>query len=123
MSVRKDKIGILEEVVHEAGQFTHDGGKTDLFGFSVGSEALIKRGEDTVSVGGTHSGHVEDVTHLCATAANVARSRGFARVVGIRCDADQSGDSRGLNFAEFRHVGEDGGSEHGAHAGDFLQAL
>ena len=105
MSGNKDKSGILDEKIHEAGKFAHDGGDTDFVRFAVLSEALIKFGENGVVLRGGDGSHVQYAANLGAAAADVARTGVLAAIFWIRSDADQSGDDGGVDFAEFWHVG------------------
>ena len=120
MSGSKDESGILDKKVHETGKFAHDGGDADFVRFTVVSEALIKLGENGVMLRGGDGGHIEDVANLGAAAADVASTGVFATVFWIRRDADQSGDNRGIDFAQFWHVGQGGSRDDGADPGDFL---
>lgn len=89
MLVRKGKVGILDETVHQADQFTHDGDQADLGRFAVGFETLVKGREDGVATRCANGGHIEHVAHLRATTTDVARSAVFAGVSRVRCDSDQ----------------------------------
>ena len=81
--VCKGKVGVLDEAIHQADEFAHDGDEANLGGFAVGAQALVEGGEDGVGAGGADGGHVEDVAHLRAAAADVSGEAGGAGVFGM----------------------------------------
>ena len=119
----KGQVGCEDKFIHEVNEFTHDGDEADLGWFTVGAEASIKRCQDGIGASGTDSGHVEDVTHLCSTAAHVAGTAPGAGVVRVRGHADQGGELTRFDLSQLGYVREDRGGEDRAHAFDLLESV
>ncbi len=94
MLVRKGKVWVEDEVIHQTDQFAHDCDQTDLWGFTVGFESLVKGREDGVAPCCANGGHVEHVAHLPAACAYMARGLTMAGVSWVRGDSDQGGELR-----------------------------
>ena len=93
MLIRKDEIGIFEEVIEEAGEFAHDGGEGDLFEFSGLEEAMIEVFEVAVVDDGGQSGHVESRTWDGAAAGDMT---GSVDLTAVGIEGSQAEEMSGL---------------------------
>src|SRR5947208_1443217 len=106
------------EAVGEDEELSHDGGDGDLEGFAVGLEALVEAGEIGIGSNRGHGGHVQRLSQMGASAADVSVSFPWAAIAGDRREADKCGDLPAVESAEFAEAGSERGSGHGTDARD-----
>ena len=56
--LRKGKIGILDESVHQAGKLAHDSHEANLCGLTFRPQVLVEGSKDGVAARGANGGHV-----------------------------------------------------------------
>ena len=72
VSVGKLEFWIGDQAIEDAEHFAHDCGDGDFEGLAAFEQPLIKGFEDGVDAHATHCGHVENSSHLFASALDVA---------------------------------------------------
>src|SRR6266700_3814743 len=72
---------LLEHDVEVPDELAHAGSDGHLERFAGGGEPLVKGLHDRVKLGGGVGGHVEDVAHVDASAADVSGTRALPGVV------------------------------------------
>src|SRR5262249_32450166 len=98
-------------------------GEDHLGDFAGGFQALTELLEDGVMLHPYQGRHVEDTAQRLATAADEAFTGVVTAVVGEGSHADECGDFLPVEFAEFRELGDEGGSGHVPDTGHGFEKL
>src|SRR5262245_59521599 len=109
--------------VEDDQELAHTGGEDHLGDFAGGFQALTELLEDGVMLHPHQGRHVEDTAQRLATAADEAFTGVVTAVVGEGSHADECGDFLPVEFAEFRELGDEGGSGHVPDTGHGFEKL
>lgn len=116
------KIGMLEEMVEEDEEFSHNGCESEFGGFVGGAEGLVEGAQDVVAAGGAQGGHVEGIAQAHAASGDVAFALEVAAVLVEGSDAEEGGGLGAGEGAEFRAKSQAGGGSQGSHTWDLGEA-
>ena len=114
---------VLHHRVEDRQQLPHTGRQGHLLGLARRTQALVERADHGIESGGHEGAHVEDRTHLCATAPDRARASQHPTVAIERGHADQGRDLLAGQRAKFRQCRQQRRCHHRPHAGRALQEL
>jgi hypothetical protein len=121
--MRKGKMWIFEEVVHQDDEFAHAGDQGDFWLFTGGAEPQVKGFEDGVVADGAEDGHVESGADGGSSARDVTLAALASAVLIVGSDTRQRSGALFGEGSEFGHFGQDDGGCSGAYARDRIEAL
>ena len=121
--MRKGKMWIFDEMVHQDDQFAHACYEGDFRRFTGGAEPQVEGLENGIVPDGAQRGHVERGADDRTSAGDMAISALCSAVLIVRGYPCQRGGALFGESAEFRHFGQDDGGGGGSDTGDLVQAL
>jgi hypothetical protein len=114
---------IFKQSIKQYDQLTHDGGESDLGGFTTFTETFIKEGQDGVAPAGCERGHIQHPAHRGAAADDMPLASVLATVVVKRGYSSQGGGLVIADGAKFRHESQDSQGTDSAYPADSLKPL